>query len=195
MLSAEGAWKPGVSTPVLSTKEQDYAHMAFNKLFLKYEYLEDINGILVKRNKRGDSNEVFLGVTLSTNHETIGELEYEIDKEKLNGDIVCGVPKMIENSTPFSKDLGLAVDPIVALKRTIKIAPNEKVTLNLIITASYEKEEIYENLKKYTNTENVKRALEISAAGGHNLLLIGSPGSRKNNDGKKNSINTARIKL
>ena len=31
--------------------------------------------------------------------------------------------------------------------------------------------------------ENIKRALEISAAGSHNLLLIGSPGSRKNNDG------------
>jgi len=29
--------------------------------------------------------------------------------------------------------------------------------------------------------EDVKRALEISAAGGHNCLLIGPPGSRKNN--------------
>ncbi len=28
--------------------------------------------------------------------------------------------------------------------------------------------------------ENVKRALEIAAAGGHNILLIGSPGARKN---------------
>jgi len=35
--------------------------------------------------------------------------------------------------------------------------------------------------------ENVKRALEISAAGGHNCLLIGSPGARKNNARKANA--------
>lgn len=43
--------------------------------------------------------------------------------------------------------------------------------------------------------ENIKRALEISAAGGHNCLLIGSPGSRKNDDGKKNTINFTRLKF
>ena len=35
--------------------------------------------------------------------------------------------------------------------------------------------------------ESVKRALEIAAAGSHNCLLIGSPGSRENNACKKNS--------
>lgn len=41
--------------------------------------------------------------------------------------------------------------------------------------------------------ENVKRALEIAAAGGLNCLLIGSPGSRKNNAFKKNSNNSSQF--
>lgn len=43
--------------------------------------------------------------------------------------------------------------------------------------------------------ENIKRALEISAAGGHNCLLIGSPRFRKNNDGKKIANNITRFKF
>lgn len=40
--------------------------------------------------------------------------------------------------------------------------------------------------------ENVKRALEIAAAGGHNCILIGSPGSREDNASKKNNNHITR---
>ena len=43
--------------------------------------------------------------------------------------------------------------------------------------------------------ENIKRALEVAAAGGHNILMIGSPGSRKNNVSQKDARNTSRFKL
>lgn len=72
------------------------------------------------------------------------------------------IPEMIENSIPFSKNLGLTVFPVVALKRTIKIKPGQKVVLNLIITISEEKEKIEENILKYINSENIKRAFELS---------------------------------
>lgn len=152
----------GVFEPVLSSKEQDFAHPAFNNLFLKYEYLPDTNSILVKRNKRGDNNPIYLGVNFYTANETIGELEYEIDKEKLNGDVSLGIPSKIQNSIPFSKTLGGTVSPMIALKRTIKIKPNEKVTLNMIISVSEQQEEVEENIRKYTNPETTKKAFELS---------------------------------
>ena len=69
--------------PVLSIKEQDYAHPAFNNLFLIFDFDNDTNSIVVKRKKRNDhEEELYMCANLSTNSEVIGDLEYEIDEEK-----------------------------------------------------------------------------------------------------------------
>ncbi len=73
----------GCFEPVISKESQDYSHMAFNNLFLKYEMIEDTESILIKRNKRGDIEPIYLGVNLYSDSEAIGDLEYEIDKERL----------------------------------------------------------------------------------------------------------------
>ncbi len=69
--------------PVLSSKEQDYAHPAFNNLFLLFDYENETNSIVVRRRKRNENEqEIYMGANLYTNSETIGDLEYEIDAEK-----------------------------------------------------------------------------------------------------------------
>ena len=146
--------------PVLSTESQDYAHKAFNNLFLKYEKIE--NGILIKRNKRGNEKEIFLAIGFFADKGNIENLEFEIDKENLYGRLNKEVPKKIANSEKFRNNIGLVVDPIISFRRTIKINKQEKVELNLVISVSENKEEAIENLDKYKSFENVKRTFEIS---------------------------------
>ena len=151
--------------PILSKKEQDYAHPAFNKLFLIYEYDEKTNSIVIRHKPRDIKNSnIYLGVNLSTNSETVGDLEYEIEEEKFLGRGNLGIPNMVRNSIPFSKKIGLTTESIIALKRTVKIKPQEEVIIDLILSAGEEKEEVLKNLEKYKIQENTIKAFELSRA-------------------------------
>ena len=55
----------------------------------------------------------------------------------------------------------------------------EKVTVDLEKEFLNEKEEYDLDFSDVKGQENVKRALEIAAAGGHNIILIGPPGAGK----------------
>ena len=151
--------------PILSTKEQDYAHPVFNNLFLTYDYDEELESLLVKRRTRTiNDKRIYMETTLSTTCETIGDLEYEIDNQKFIGRGNLGIPQMVKKSIPFSKKIGLVTEGIVALKRTIKIKPDEKISVDFILSIGEDKEIVKQNLIKYKNEENVKKEFELSKA-------------------------------
>ena len=151
--------------PVLSKKEQDYAHKAFNNLFLSYEFIESANSILVKRKKRDkNENDLYMAVNLYTKGNAIGELEYEIDKEKFIGRGNIGLPEAVKKELPLSKKIGFTLESVIAMKRIVKIMPNEKVKLNLIIAVSENREEVLDLIKTYLNEEKLERSLELSKA-------------------------------
>ena len=152
-----------VLEPIISTKEQDYSHMAFNNLFLKFDVIDNI--ILVKRKARqqGEKDQ-YLAVTLFTEEDTIGDMEFELDKERLVGRGNLNIPNMIKESKPFSKSIGLFTEAIVALKRTIKVKPEEKTEMDLLISIGEEKEEVIERIQRYQNKEKIAREFEIVKA-------------------------------
>lgn len=151
--------------PVLSTSMQDYAHPAFNNLFLSFDF-DAKNSILeVKRKPRNiGEKEIVLESAFITDAEVLIDNEFEIDKEKLDLRTNFGIPLAIEKSLPFSKKLGLTVEPMVALRKTIKLNAGEKKSINLIISVGDNNQVAKENIKKYRNLENIKRAFEISRA-------------------------------
>lgn len=141
--------------PVLARKEDNIAHPAFNNLFLKYDLSEE-GDILVKRNRRGSTKEMGLACNLYVENGESQEFEYEIDLTKAK--------KEIKNGLPFSKEMGLVTSPCVALKRKVKINPNEEVKLNLVISVAENLENAKENLKFYSVQENIRREFSISRA-------------------------------
>lgn len=131
----------------------------------------------------------------------IGELSLNGELNKVNGILpMCieakklGIKKIIvpiENSKEASVVSGIEIYGAETLKQVVDFLNKVdnidqiQVDINQLFISNNNSLLDFSEVK---GQENIKRALEIAAAGGHNCLLIGSPGSRKDYDGKKNSF-------
>jgi cyclic beta-1,2-glucan synthetase len=110
---------------VLANPAADAAHPAFSKMFVQTEYASDEGALLATRRTRepGEPTTWMFHVSALC-AEAVGALQFETDRARFLGrgrDLRSAVS--IVDARPLSDTAGTVLDPVVSLRRRVRVAP------------------------------------------------------------------------
>jgi cellobiose phosphorylase len=148
----------------LAPYNADIVHPAFSNLFIKTEYIDNPSCVIANRRPRAKGQKKpHMVQTIAVEGETIGSVQYETSRANFLGrGREVSNPTVMENDAPLKNSTGAVLDPIISIRRRLKISPGETVTIAYTTAVADSREEVIELAKKYSEMQNVNRAFEIA---------------------------------
>ncbi len=150
---------------VLTRANEDAAHPAFSKLFVKTEYVNKYKCLLATRRHRSKgAKTLWLLHTMAVEEENaIGGLQYETDRMKFigrNRDI--SNPVALDPDQPVSNSAGAVLDPVMCLRRRVRIEPGKTVKISFTTAVAQTRKYALELAEKYMDMKTAERMFELS---------------------------------
>lgn len=148
----------------LAPYNADIVHPVFSNLFIRTEYLDNPSCIIGNRRPRAKGQKKpWIMQTVAVEGETVGTVQYETSRLNFIGrgkDLIN--PAAMENDAPLSNTVGAVLDPIISIRRRIKVKSGETCRIAYTTGVGNSKEEVVELARKYREPQNVNRVFELA---------------------------------
>jgi cellobiose phosphorylase len=157
---------------VLTAPAADISHPAFSNLFVQTEIISARQSILATRRPRSSSDQMPWMMHLMATHATTTEpTSYETDRSKFlgrGGDVAH--PLAIGPAGPLSGSQGSVLDPIVAIRSTVSIDPDESIVVDIVTGIAASREAALGLAEKYHDRNLADRVFDLAFTHGQVML-------------------------
>ncbi|CAN5513622.1 glucoamylase family protein [soil metagenome] len=157
---------------VLAPAAADDAHPAFSNLFVQTEFDAKTSAILCTRRPRSqEENPPWLLHLMTAQGGSQGVLSCETDRARFIGrGGSLARPAAMQSQGGLSNTVGSVLDPIISLRRTVRLAPNESAVFVMVVGATGTREAASALVEKYTGPRMADRAFDLAWT--HNQVIL-----------------------
>ncbi|HEV2495699.1 MAG TPA: glucoamylase family protein, partial [Terriglobia bacterium] len=148
----------------LAPQAADVAHPAFSSLFVQTEFVPEVGALLATRRTQTDKETtVWAAHVAVVEGETAGDLEFETDRARFLGrgrHVRRSVA--ILDGRPLSNTVGPVLDPVLSLRRTVRIPPGTTVRVVFSTIVAPAREQVLDLADKYHDVRTFERTLTLA---------------------------------
>ncbi len=149
---------------VLAPPAADAAHPAFSNLFVQTEFVRKSSALLCTRRARSAEERPpwLLHLMVGPGGEEEA-LSCETDRSRFVGrGGTLANPAAMQTPAPLSDTVGAVLDPIISLRRTVSVPPNESVTIDLVLGMAESRASALVLVEKYQSLRMTGRILDLA---------------------------------